>query len=64
MKAKKLQEMSTPDLNKKLAEIRETLRTTRFGVTGARAKNVKATRTNRVLVARILTILTSRKTNA
>ncbi len=52
---------TSADLNKLVADKQEALRVFRFGTTGAKAKNVKESRTIRRDIARILTALNSGK---
>jgi len=49
------------DLTKLVADKQEALRVFRFGTTGAKAKNVKESRTIRRDIARILTVLNASK---
>ncbi len=52
---KELKNKTEKELNKILVEAREDIRKTRFNLSGASAKNVKAMREQRKEVARILT---------
>ncbi len=52
---------SVADLQKEIAEKRESLRTFRFGEAGSRSRNVREGRTFRKDIARLLTELNSRK---
>ena len=58
---KSLREMKKSDLDKKLVELREDLRSIRFKAEGAKSKNVKESLFIRRQVARILTILKEAK---
>ena len=58
---KSLREMKKSDLDKKLVELREDLRSIRFKAEGAKSKNVKESLFIRRQVARILTILKQAK---
>lgn len=49
------------DLAKLVSDKQEALRVFRFGTTGAKAKNVKESRTIRRDIARILTVLNANK---
>ena len=57
---KELKEKDIKDLKKLLSEKRELMRTFRFGVAGAGARNTRAQRNTRHEIARILTELTIR----
>ncbi|MDQ5957873.1 MAG: ribosomal protein [Patescibacteria group bacterium] len=57
MNTKDLRKKSEADLKKLLQEKRESLLAFRFGVAGAKTKNVKEGRNTRKIVAQILTIL-------
>ncbi len=61
MKIKEIINKNAADLNTMLSEKREALRVFRFGVTGAKTKNVKEGRTIRKDIAKILTVLNSKK---
>jgi len=52
---------SVEDLQKELADKRESLRTFRFGGAGSRSRNVKEGKSLKKDIARILTELNSRK---
>lgn len=58
---KELKNKNPQELNKMIAEKRETLRHFRFGTAGAKAKNVKLSRTTRKEIARMMTELSIRK---
>jgi ribosomal protein L29 len=51
---------SEADLKKLVADKKDALRSSRFGVTGSRARNVKEARTTRREIARALTELRAR----
>lgn len=55
-----IKKASEADLNKMVADKREALRASRFGVAGSRARNVKEGRTTRREIARALTELRAR----
>jgi len=59
MKIKDIKNKNTEDLSKLLKEKREELREFRFGTSGSKAKNVKATSALKKDVARILTHVNS-----
>ena len=59
---KEVQEAGKEALMKMLIEKRESLKNFRFGVSGARVKNVKASSVAKRDIARILTKLNSEKT--
>ncbi len=56
-----LKKYSVADLQKEIAEKRESLRTFRFGEAGSRSRNVREGRTLKKDIARLLTELNSRK---
>lgn len=56
-KSKKLKELSEADLSKKIAELREKIRTDKFQTEGGKTKNVKAVKEVKRDIARMLTIL-------
>ncbi len=58
--SKELKTKTDKELNKILAEAREDIRKTRFNLSGAATKNVKAMKEQRKNVARILTEKNSR----
>jgi ribosomal protein L29 len=58
---KAFEKHSVEDLQKELADKRESLRSFRFGGAGSRAKNVREGRTLRKDIARLLTEINSRK---
>lgn len=55
-----LKKQSVADLTKEVAELREKLRTFRFGEAGTRTRNVKEGRNLRRSIARVLTELRGR----
>jgi ribosomal protein L29 len=57
MKMKDITTKTAPDLQKMLAEKRESLRVFRFGAAGAKSKNVREGRAIRKDIARMLTAL-------
>jgi len=61
MKYKELKENKIEDLKKLLSEKREALRVSRFGASGSKSRNVKATMTSKKDIARILTEISTRK---
>lgn len=61
MKFKDLQTKNEADLKKTLGELETKLRELRFGLTGARGKNVKETSNMKKSVARIKTLLGAKK---
>ena len=52
---KELKNKNETELKKTLAEKREEIRQTRFGMAGSATRNTKATKVARKLIARILT---------
>lgn len=52
------------DLKKEIAEMRESLRTFRFGVAGSKSRNVRQGRTTRRSIARHLTEINRRARGA
>lgn len=58
---KDIQEKKDTDLTKMLAEKREELRTFRFNMSGSALRDVRAARTNKKDIARILTELNARR---
>ncbi|MFA6006426.1 MAG: 50S ribosomal protein L29 [Candidatus Paceibacterota bacterium] len=58
---KEVQDSGTDALKKMLGEKREALKNFRFGVSGARVKNVKASSVMKRDIARILTKLNEKK---
>jgi ribosomal protein L29 len=56
-----LKKYSVADLQKEIAEKRESLRTFRFGEAGSRSRNVREGRTLKKDIARLLTEMNSRK---
>lgn len=61
MKMKEITAKNAADLNRILAEKRESLRTFRFGTSGSKTKNVKEGRATKKDIARILTALNTKK---
>ena len=61
---KELKEKNITDLKTLLAEKRESVRAFRFGMAGSTSRNVKATRTTKREIARILTEMTLRSKEA
>lgn len=61
MKTKDISNKTPSDLTRLIAEKREALRVFRFGAAGAKTKNVKEGREIRKDIARILTVLNSKK---
>jgi ribosomal protein L29 len=61
MKMKEITGKTPADLQKMLADKRESLRVFRFGAAGAKTKNVKEGRGIRKDIARIMTALNSNK---
>lgn len=61
MNAKEIALKTPADLIKLLSEKNEALRVFRFGAAGAKSKNVREGRAIRKEIARILTVLNSRK---
>ena len=61
MKMKEITAKNAADLNRLLAEKRESLRSFRFGGAGSKTKNVKEGRATRKEIARILTVLNMKK---
>ena len=61
MKIKEIKTKIRPDLTKLLSDKREMLRAFRFGTAGSKTKNVKEGREVRKDIARILTVLNSKK---
>jgi len=55
-----IKKYSIEDLHKEIAEKRESLRSFRFGEAGSRTRNVRAGRTLRKDIARMLTEINSR----
>lgn len=64
MKFKEITNKTPADLGKMLAEKRESLRLSRFGAAGAKAKNVKEGRGIKKDIARIMTALNVGKNKA
>ena len=62
-KMEKLKGMNNGELNKKLADLRESIRASRFKMEGARSKNVKESLVLRREIAQILTLLNQQKQN-
>lgn len=62
--SKALKDKKQADIKKELKEAREQLRAFRFGVSGAKTKNVKEGRTLRRHIARLLTELRERDIKA
>ncbi len=60
MKAKEVKEKNITDLKTLLAEKKEAIRSERFGASGSKSKNVKALKTNKKDIARILTEMNMR----
>lgn len=58
---KELKNKNPQELNKMIAEKRETLRHFRFGTAGAKTKNVKLSKTTKKEIARMMTELSIRK---
>lgn len=56
-KSKKLKVMSDADLRKKLFELREEIRSSKFKMEGAKSKDVKSVSNKKKDIARILTQL-------
>ena len=56
-KLTELKKKSVSELNKELLEKRKDIQDFRFGVSGAKVKNVKASKESKRAVARILTLL-------
>jgi ribosomal protein L29 len=56
-----LKKYTVQDLQKEIAEKRESLRTFRFGEAGSRSRNVREGRTLKKDIARLLTEMNSRK---
>lgn len=63
-KMEKLKIMNKNDLNKKLVDLRESIRVLRFKTEGAKSKNVKEPATIKKEIARVLTLLNQQKQNA
>lgn len=61
MKMKEIKTKSVAELTKTISEKREALRVFRFGITGAKTKNLKEGRTIRKEIARILTFLNNQE---
>ncbi len=61
---KEYKDKTPKDLQKLITEKREVLRNFRFGSTGSKTKNVKLARTTKKEIARIMTELSIRKTDA
>ena len=61
MKMKEITTKTTADLNKLIAEKQESLRVFRFGTAGAKTKNVKEGRTIRKDIARMMTVISMKK---
>lgn len=59
-----LEKKDNKDLTKLLAEKRDEVRQFRFGVAGGATRNVRAVRTAKREIARILTLLSARKNAA
>ena len=59
-KKENFKEMSKGDLNKKLTELRESLRVLKFKVEGSRSKNVKEVSNLKKQIAKILTEINSK----
>ncbi len=57
MEFKELQEKSKPELQKLLAESRDKLRDMRFKEANKQLKDVRAIRRERLLIARLLTLI-------
>ncbi len=61
MKIKDITTKTAPDLMKMLSEKKELLRVFRFGTAGAKAKNVKEGKAIKKDIARIMTVLSSKR---
>jgi ribosomal protein L29 len=61
---KDIKKISDKDLIKALEEKRKAVRDIRFGASGAKAKNVKETKVTRKDIARILTEINARASEA
>lgn len=59
-----LEKKDNKDLMKLLSEKRDEVRQFRFGVAGSATRNVRAVRTAKREIARILTLLSARKNTA
>jgi ribosomal protein L29 len=59
-----LKNKTSEDLKKMLAEKRKALQSFRFNIAGSKARNVKEGRNLRKEIARIMTEVTNKKTNA
>lgn len=64
MKAKDIKTKNEADLKKIISEQREAIRSFKFGESGSRTRNVRASRGMRKIIARALTELASRAKNA
>lgn len=63
MKYKELKEKKIEDLKNLLSEKKESLRTSRFGASGSKSRNVKEVMASKKDIARILTEINTRKTS-
>jgi len=61
MKIKEITQKSEIDLQKDLIEIRERLRVLKFDLSAGKVKNVREIRSIKKDIARILTVLTTKK---
>ena len=61
---KEITSKSASDLSRMLTEKREALRTFRFGSSGSKTKNVKEGKATRKDIARILTVLNKKESQA
>lgn len=60
----KLNAMKGGELDKKLADLREDIRTLHFKTEGAKSKNVKEAQNLKKEIARVMTLMNQRKQNA
>jgi len=61
MKIKEIKQRSEKDLHKDLIEIREKLRVLKFDLSAGKVKNVREIRTIKKDIAKILTVLNTKK---
>lgn len=61
MKIKELKDKKIEELSKLLSEKKEAVRVSRFGASGSKEKNVRAVRNEKKTIARILTLINSKK---
>lgn len=61
MKIKEIQQRSEKDLHKDLIEVREKLRVLKFDLSAGKVKNVREIRSIKKDIAKILTVLNTKK---